>query len=66
MSSNPRGAAPAYDEAEKGTLDKVTVYPVDIIENPKERSYLALDSEDLDGGAGAPIVRTILTTYYIH
>ena len=29
MSSNPRGAAPAYDEAEKGTLDKVTVFPVE-------------------------------------
>ena len=38
----------------------ITVYLVDIIENPQERPYLALVSKDWDGGADAPIVRTVL------
>ena len=46
----------------------ISVYLVDIIENPQERPYLALVSKDWDGGADAPIVRTVLlvlpvTTY---
>ena len=40
---SPRGAAPAYDDAEKGTLDKVTVYPVE----KKPLSFPADEKKDL-------------------
>ena len=39
----PRGAAPAYDDAEKGTLDKVTVYPLD----KKPLTYPADEKKDI-------------------
>lgn len=43
MSSEPRSPAPAYDDAEKGTLDKVTVYPVD----KKPLSFPADEKKDI-------------------
>lgn len=45
MSSDPtpRGAAPAYDEAEKGTLDQVAVYPVE----KKPITYPADEKKDV-------------------
>ena len=45
MSSEPtpRGAAPAYDEAEKGTLDQVAVYPVE----KKPITYPADEKKDV-------------------
>lgn len=43
MSHSPRGAAPAYDDAEKGTLDKVTVFPVE----KKPASYPSDDKKEV-------------------
>ena len=43
---SPRGAAPAYDEAEKGTLDKVAVYPID----KKPLTFPADEKKDILAG----------------
>lgn len=42
MSSEPRSPAPAYDEAEKGTLEKVTAFPVD-----KKPHSVSSDEKDI-------------------
>lgn len=54
---SPRGAAPAYDEAEKGTLDKV--YPVDKkpLTFPADEKTDPFASEKKDVALAAPQVK---------